>query len=240
MPYIKQEDRKQFDSALKQIKTIPTKGDLEYCIYKLMLRFMETRETRYSHFHDAVYAAIHCGEEYERRFLGKRMNSVSPQDRDIETESREQFDPALDQIKIFPTKGDLEYCIFKLMRKFVATTGDLKSHDAVDAAIHCGNEFRKRFLDKRENQAIQENGDVEAWGDTTGSRSIHDSLARQMATDINRPILMLSNDLAHQIKEVVPIDDYMLSLGLMGVINDEFYGLVVTRSIKNRCMQVSL
>jgi hypothetical protein len=33
-------------------------------------------------------------------------------------------------------------------------------HDTVYAATHCGDEFRRRFLDARENTAIKENGDV--------------------------------------------------------------------------------
>lgn len=32
MPYIKKEERTKFDAALNHIDTIPTKGQLEYCI----------------------------------------------------------------------------------------------------------------------------------------------------------------------------------------------------------------
>jgi hypothetical protein len=34
-------------------------------------------------------------------------------------------------------------------------------HDCVYAVAHCSDEFRRRFLDKREDQAIQENGDID-------------------------------------------------------------------------------
>ena len=34
-------------------------------------------------------------------------------------------------------------------------------HDTTYSAIHCGDEYRRRYLDVREDGAIQENGDVE-------------------------------------------------------------------------------
>jgi hypothetical protein len=34
-------------------------------------------------------------------------------------------------------------------------------HDCVYAAMHCADDFRRRYLDKREDQARQANGDIE-------------------------------------------------------------------------------
>jgi len=84
MPYIKQERRPQFDKGLDKIKDIETKGDLEYCIFKLMVKFMKTKEFRYSTLHDCVYAAMHCADEYRRRNLDKREDTAKEENGDIE------------------------------------------------------------------------------------------------------------------------------------------------------------
>ena len=34
-------------------------------------------------------------------------------------------------------------------------------HEVVYGCIHAGEEYRRRYLDKREDQAIDKNGDVE-------------------------------------------------------------------------------
>ena len=49
-----------------------------------------------------------------------------------------------------------------LMRKYIDTR-DFKYnelHNCVYASIHCADEFRRRFLDKREDEAREKNGDV--------------------------------------------------------------------------------
>lgn len=74
MPYIKQEDRNKFDIILDNIKTIETKGELEYCVYKLMKIYMQDKEFNYSNLHDTVYSAVHCGDEFRRNFLDEREN----------------------------------------------------------------------------------------------------------------------------------------------------------------------
>lgn len=60
------------------------------------------------------------------------------------------------------TKGDLEYLVFSLMVQFMVTRqfkySDL--HDCVYAVEHCSHEFLRRFLDKREDSARHENGDI--------------------------------------------------------------------------------
>lgn len=59
-------------------------------------------------------------------------------------------------------KGDLEYLVFKLMKKYMKDKeyrySDL--HDCVYAVQHCADEFRRRYLDKREDNAIAKNGDI--------------------------------------------------------------------------------
>ena len=84
MPYIDKSLRTKYDKVLDQMPDIDTKGDLEYCIFKLMKRFMKTREARYSTLHEVVYAAIHCGSEYQRRYLDKREDQAIEKNGDVE------------------------------------------------------------------------------------------------------------------------------------------------------------
>jgi len=83
MPYIAEEQRSQYDYGLDMIEDIKTKGDLEYCIFKLMRKFMKTRDERYTQLHDAVYAAVHCGHEFNRRFLDKREDAAIEKNGDV-------------------------------------------------------------------------------------------------------------------------------------------------------------
>lgn len=87
MPYIAQKLRPKYNVALDQIADIPTKGELEYCIYKLMMRFMKDKEKRYSNYHDMVYAAYHAGHEGKRRYLDKREDKAIEENGDITEES---------------------------------------------------------------------------------------------------------------------------------------------------------
>ena len=59
-------------------------------------------------------------------------------------------------------KGDLEYLVFKLMKKYMKNKEYRYSvlHDCVYAVQHCADEFRRRYLDKREDEAREQNGDI--------------------------------------------------------------------------------
>lgn len=83
MPYIRPEDRIQFDEVLDNIPSIQTKGELEYCIFKLMTIYMEDKDWKYTNLHDTVYAAQHCADEYRRRFLDDREDSAIEDNGDI-------------------------------------------------------------------------------------------------------------------------------------------------------------
>lgn len=83
MPYIKKEDRDKYDFAFLEIDRIETKGELEYCIFSLMKKFMNSNEYRYSNLHDCVYAAQHCADEFRRRYLDKREDEAREQNGDI-------------------------------------------------------------------------------------------------------------------------------------------------------------
>ena len=83
MPYIKADERISYDKVLDQMPDIRSKGDLEYCVFKLMKQFMEIREKRYSTLHEVVYAIMHCADEYRRRFLDKREDEAREENGDI-------------------------------------------------------------------------------------------------------------------------------------------------------------
>jgi hypothetical protein len=79
----------------------------------------------------------------------------------ISENDREQF-KYLDKIFKIENKGMLEYCIFKLLKIYMKdkTVCYYTLHDATYAAIHAGEEFKRRYLDKREDEAIKINGDI--------------------------------------------------------------------------------
>jgi len=83
MPYIKKELRPKYAKPLEELPEIETKGDLEYCIFKLMKKYMSTRPSKYSNLHDTVYAAMHCADEYRRRYLDQREIEARGKNGDI-------------------------------------------------------------------------------------------------------------------------------------------------------------
>lgn len=81
----------------------------------------------------------------------------------IPQNERLQFNDVLNNLPEMKTKGQLEYVVFKLMRMYMKTREYRFSslHDCTYGVMHCADEFRRRFLDKREDKAIEENGDIE-------------------------------------------------------------------------------
>jgi hypothetical protein len=84
MPYIPKKDRIKYERTLESLVPITNKGELEFCIFKLMKLYMWDKEVRYSTLHDTAYAAIHCGDEFRRRFLDPREDEVKLTNGDIE------------------------------------------------------------------------------------------------------------------------------------------------------------
>lgn len=80
----------------------------------------------------------------------------------IDHEFRSQFDQVLRQLPECTSKGELEYCIFWLMQRYRAERPDRYAylHDCCYAAQHCADEFRRRYLDQREDLARMQNGDI--------------------------------------------------------------------------------
>lgn len=83
MPYIKPEFRPQFDDVLDKLPEFSCKGDLEYCLFRLLLQFMSTRDRKYSTLHEAVYAASHVADEFRRRFLDVREDEAREANGDV-------------------------------------------------------------------------------------------------------------------------------------------------------------
>lgn len=85
------------------------------------------------------------------------MPYISKEDR----QNYEELENMMDQT-IIHTKGDLEYLIFMLMKRYMSTRDYryTELHNCVYATMHCADEFRRRFLDKREDEAREKNGDI--------------------------------------------------------------------------------
>jgi hypothetical protein len=86
MPYVDKTSRdkyKEINQAIACTDKIESKGDLEYIVFRLMVKFMETREKRYSTLHDVVYAVAHASDEYRRRYLDVRENEALEANGDI-------------------------------------------------------------------------------------------------------------------------------------------------------------
>ena len=83
----------------------------------------------------------------------------------IDKNQRQKYNKVIDVIgnTTIETKGDLEYLVFSLMQKFMKTREFRYStlHEVVYAVMHCADEYRRRFLDNREDEARKTNGDVE-------------------------------------------------------------------------------
>lgn len=77
-------------------------------------------------------------------------------------DKRKKYDKFLNKIKEIESKGALEYCVTKLQKIFMKTRENRYSflHEAVYAVTHAADEFRRRHLDKREDEAIKKNGDI--------------------------------------------------------------------------------
>ena len=89
MPYIEKSQRTKFNKILSQLPEMENKGELEYCIFYLMRRYMSTKPEKYSNLHDTTYAAFHCGDEYLRLYLDKRENDARDLNGDIIGQERE-------------------------------------------------------------------------------------------------------------------------------------------------------
>jgi len=82
----------------------------------------------------------------------------------IDSIQRQKFSSVLydlSNIKII-SKGELEYLLFFILRMYMSDRKICYSelHDTVYACQHVADEFRRRFLDKREDEAIKNNGDI--------------------------------------------------------------------------------
>ena len=77
MPHINQLDRLKF-VELEHLNVMESKGELEYCVARLMVKYMRTgnRQMRYSDLHDCCKAVQHCAHEFERLYLDKREDDA--------------------------------------------------------------------------------------------------------------------------------------------------------------------
>lgn len=80
-------------------------------------------------------------------------------------DDRKKFKSLIREISItsFKSKGELEYVLFALLKSYMKERKVCYSelHDTSYACQHVADEFRRRYLDKRENDALLLNGDIE-------------------------------------------------------------------------------
>lgn len=73
MPYITEEDKKQFQKGVYALKADMwnkadlSVGDLTYLIYKLQLEYVKIKGKRYQHLAEASIAALNSEKEFYRR-----------------------------------------------------------------------------------------------------------------------------------------------------------------------------
>lgn len=69
---------------------------------------------------------------------------------------------AINSSQDIETKGDLEFLVYQLMKRYMLSREKRYStlHDAVYGTIHSAEEFKRLHLDKREDKAIEENGEA--------------------------------------------------------------------------------
>ncbi|MFA5759792.1 MAG: hypothetical protein WC942_10620 [Clostridia bacterium] len=80
----------------------------------------------------------------------------------IKQDARKKYDEVLQLLPDIETKGDLEYVIFVTMLYYMRNKEHRYSqlHDCVYAVKHSAEEFKRKYLDKREDKARKENGGI--------------------------------------------------------------------------------
>jgi len=80
----------------------------------------------------------------------------------IKGEDRKKFENMLEKCPKMTTKGELEYVMYSLCMIYLRDKELRYStlHDVWGACHHVGHEISRRLLDKREDKAIIENGDI--------------------------------------------------------------------------------
>ena len=75
---------------------------------------------------------------------------------------RNKFLDAATALPDIENKGELEFLIFYLMLHYMKDKeyNYDNLHTVVYSAIHAAEEFKRRFLDKREDQSLEKNGDI--------------------------------------------------------------------------------
>lgn len=85
----------------------------------------------------------------------------------IKSKDRKRFVQWLRKTPVIKTKGELEYLVTVLARRFLADQQGQRYaqiHDTVYAVIHAGEELRRIVMDPYEEEKRHENGAVVAAG----------------------------------------------------------------------------
>jgi hypothetical protein len=82
----------------------------------------------------------------------------------ISYEDKMQYEKLINEIRITPiiTKGDLEFLVYQLLKRYMMDREIRYStlHEAVYGGLHACEEYKRLHLDKREDEAIKNNGEA--------------------------------------------------------------------------------
>lgn len=80
----------------------------------------------------------------------------------IKPDFRPKYNDILNLLPPIESKGDLEYIIYRTLKLFMKTRDSnfTNLHEAVYGGIHASEEFKRNYLDKREDFAISQNGEA--------------------------------------------------------------------------------
>lgn len=83
----------------------------------------------------------------------------------IQYSDKKKYNHIIDSIfssQDIETKGDLEFLVYQLMKRYMVSRPRKYStlHSAVYGTIHSAEEFKRLHLDKREDEAIDINGEA--------------------------------------------------------------------------------
>jgi hypothetical protein len=79
-------------------------------------------------------------------------------------EKRKKFAYVLNELNniTFENKGELEYILYAILKEYMKNRKFCYTelHDTVYGCQHVSDEFRRNYLDVRENEAKEKNGDI--------------------------------------------------------------------------------
>jgi len=84
MPYIRKADRFNFDKSLNEFPNTINKGDLNYCVTVLALKYIKNHGKSYTNISSAASSLVDAADEIKRRLLGPHEDQKIRENGDLE------------------------------------------------------------------------------------------------------------------------------------------------------------